>query len=65
MYIFALDRLHYYRNLPAFLLDLCSLKTRYPSLYEQSKSYENIMGRKTNHRFSSILIDQFTEQTVC
>ena len=64
-YVFATKHPHYSRNLPVFLRDLCSLKERYPSLYEELKVKGNFMGRKTNHRFSSIQIDQSTEHTVC
>ena len=42
-----------------------SLKDRHPSLYTELKVNGNFMGRKTGHRFSSIPIDQCTEQEVC
>ena len=64
-YVFALDRNHYQRNLPVFLRDLMSLKNRHPSLYTEFKENGNFMGRKTGNRFSSIPIDQCTEQEVC
>ena len=63
-YVFALDHLHYSRNLPVFLRDLSSLKDHHPSLYEELKENGNFMGRKTEHRFSSMPIDQSTEQAV-
>ena len=61
-FICGLDRTHYLRNLPLFLRDLMSLKDRHPSLYTELKVNGNFMGRKTGHRFSSILINQCTEQ---
>ena len=64
-YVFALDRTHYLRNLPVYLRDLMSLKDRHPSLYTEFKENGNFMGRKTGKRFSSIPIDQCTEQEVC
>ena len=52
-------------NLPVFLRDICLLKERHPSLYNELKVNGNFMGRKTSHRFSSIPIDQSTEHIVC
>ena len=64
-YVFVTNHHHYSRNIPVFLRDLYSLKERHSCLYEELKVNGNFMGRKTNHRFSSIPIDQTTEHTVC
>ena len=41
------------------------LKDRHLSLCTELKENGNFMGRKTDHRFSIIPIDQCTEQQVC
>ena len=61
-YVFALDRTHYQRNLSVFLRDLMSLKNRHLLLYTEFNENGNFMGRKTGSKFSSIPIDQCTEQ---
>ena len=64
-YVLKLDHLNYSRNLPVFLRDLLNMKERHPQLYHELKENGNFMGRKTKNKFSSMPIDQATEQAIC
>ena len=61
-YVFALDHLHYARNLPVFLHDLLVLAERHPSLYYELMENGNFMAQETAHAFSSMPIDQATDK---
>ncbi|KAK3787194.1 hypothetical protein RRG08_040324 [Elysia crispata] len=56
-WVFALDRIHYARNLPIHLRDMIALEELHPAIHN-----EFIAGRfviqKTNNAFSSIALDQ-------
>ena len=52
-WVFALDRIHYARNLPIHLRDMIALEELHAAIHS-----EFIVGQKTNNVFSSIALDQ-------
>ena len=64
-YVLQLDHINYARNLPVYLRDLLNMKEQHPQLYHELKENGNFMGRKTKKIFSSMPIDQATEQAIC
>ena len=61
--MFALDRIHYSRNLPIHLRDTCALQKLHPDIYREFLSGK-FVGQKTKHVFSSLGLDQMHEQLI-
>ena len=61
--MFALDRIHYSRNLPIHLRDMCALQKLHPDIYREFLSGK-FVGQKTKHVFSSLGLDQMHEQLI-
>ncbi|KAK3758979.1 hypothetical protein RRG08_005605 [Elysia crispata] len=58
-WVFALDRIHYARNLPIHLRDMIALEELHPAIHNEFIA-GRFVGQKTNNAFSSIALDQMS-----
>lgn len=63
-WVFALDHIHYARNLPVHLRDMLALEELHPAIHKEFIA-GRFVGQKTNNAFSSIALDQMHEQLIC
>ena len=62
-WVFALDHIHYARNLPIHVRDMCALQEMHPTVHEEFMKGK-FVGQKTGRAFSSIALDQIHEQLI-
>ena len=62
-WVFALDHLHYARNLRVHLRDMATLEEKHPALYSEF-ARGHFVGQKSKRAFSNIPKDQMHEQLI-
>ena len=62
-WVYALDHIHYARNLPIHLRDMCALQGMHPTVHQEFMNGK-FVGQKTGRAFSSLALDQIHEQLI-
>ena len=62
-WVYALDHIHYARNLPIHLRDMCALQGMHPTVHQEFMNGK-FVGQKTGRAFSGLALDQVHEQLI-